>query len=478
MANCSMSAEMSSDEELFRLFLERREDDPFAELVRRHQTMAYRIAFGYCGQMELAEEIVQETFLRIAREFSTACLRGYPSFSAWFAGVTLNVARHVVRTERRTVNRTGKPAYLESRAQQERERQAATQTDGDADLHQALTKALGQLSEELRLPLVLQYMQGLSQAEIGTLTGVSQPMVSKRIQKGISALRTQLAQAGMVISAVSLPDLLSRSEFLNAQPSLPASGIASLARRAAAQTPLSTSQGASALVLRAVVLCCALAAATGAYFAMNSQASLPETSPPVVASSATRLETNSQAAQDRMHTWTFDRPEVANDFKVLLGSWRWLPAEGKRTAAMAADNTLFQLPIAAQQRPFRLRVNFSMQIKPGDNFNFGAYYYKDQERLPHKVWRKVGNVMFTPEFKVDYYFVDHWVFALLQGQPNFVSEYDHPWASGEIVISSSKSLLRCIELRYLMPADIPAELKQPEALIVKHGLTAGKNIGP
>lgn len=478
MVNRSMSAEAGSDEELFRLFLERREDDPFAELVRRHQTMAYRIAFGYCGQPELAEEIVQETFLRIAREPSTACLRGYPSFSAWFAGVTLNIARHVVRTERRTVNRSGKPAYLESKTQLERERQAGAQTDADADLHQALTKALGQLSEELRLPLVLQYMQGLSQAEIGTLTGVSQPMVSKRIQKGISALRAQLAQAGMVISAVSLPDLLGRAEFLNAHPSLPDAGIASLARRAAAQTPFSASQGAAALLLRAVAACCALAAATGTYFAWSSQASVPAISPPIAATSSTKVEPVAQAKQDRVYTWTFDQPTVAGEFEILLGSWRWLPAEGKRAAAMAADNTLFRLPIAPRQRPFRLTTNFSMLIKPGDNFNFGAYYYKGHERVAHKVWRKVGNVMLSPEFRVDYYFVDHWVLALLQGQPNYLSKYDEPWASSEIAVSSSKSLIRYIELRYLEPTDIPAELKQPEALIIKHGLTAGKNTGP
>ena len=56
-----------SDDALYASFCTQQREAAFDELVRRFQHSAYRIAFARCGEPSVADEAVQEAFLRLAQ---------------------------------------------------------------------------------------------------------------------------------------------------------------------------------------------------------------------------------------------------------------------------------------------------------------------------------------------------------------------------------------------------------------------------
>ena len=87
--------------------------------------------------------------------------------------------------------------------------QAETPSRLDDPMRQKLTLALAGLKEDVRVPLVMHFMQGLSQEEVGKLTGVSQSMASRRIASGLEKLRLRLVGSGVAVwSDVAAPSPL------------------------------------------------------------------------------------------------------------------------------------------------------------------------------------------------------------------------------------------------------------------------------
>jgi len=61
----------------------------FEVLVNRHEKMVYAICIRYFGNVELAEEISQETFLKVFQQLHT--FRGEAKFTTWLYRVCINL---------------------------------------------------------------------------------------------------------------------------------------------------------------------------------------------------------------------------------------------------------------------------------------------------------------------------------------------------------------------------------------------------
>ncbi|MEA3405456.1 MAG: sigma-70 family RNA polymerase sigma factor [Pseudomonadota bacterium] len=61
----------------------------FEELVRRHEKMVYAICLRYFGDVQQAEEISQETFIKVFQQINK--FRGDAKFSTWLYRVTINL---------------------------------------------------------------------------------------------------------------------------------------------------------------------------------------------------------------------------------------------------------------------------------------------------------------------------------------------------------------------------------------------------
>lgn len=69
--------------------------EAFSELVLRHQKCLLRLAYRVVGDLELAQDIVQESFMKAYQKL--ASFEGRSAFKSWVYQITLNTAKNKLR---------------------------------------------------------------------------------------------------------------------------------------------------------------------------------------------------------------------------------------------------------------------------------------------------------------------------------------------------------------------------------------------
>ncbi len=155
------------------------------ELVRQHADRVYRLAYRLSGNQHDAEDLTQETFIRVFRS-----LAGYKpgTFEGWLHRITTNLFLDMVRRRAR-LRMEGLP--------EDTDRLPGGGPDpeqvwSDAHLDPDLQAALDALAPEFRAAVVLCDVEGLSYEEIAATLGVKLGTVRSRIHRGRQALRSAL----------------------------------------------------------------------------------------------------------------------------------------------------------------------------------------------------------------------------------------------------------------------------------------------
>jgi RNA polymerase sigma-70 factor (ECF subfamily) len=184
---------MTADEELFREW-QQGGAGALEALVRRHHAPLLAHLYRLVGDHALAEDLAQETFLRLVRD---AHAYRYPRpFAPWFYTIARNLARNHWQSayHRRvavgadlpevgghaSVAPAGAPdpaAWLERLERRE-----------------GLSAALGALTFEQREILSLRYGQGLPVGEVASLLGLPPGTVKSRTFTALRRLRALLAR--------------------------------------------------------------------------------------------------------------------------------------------------------------------------------------------------------------------------------------------------------------------------------------------
>ena len=135
-----------------------------------------RLCYLYLHDRQLAEDAVQETFIRALRGWSS--FRGDCSEKTWLTGIAVRVCCDVRRSFWfRRVDRRAAIDMLQEGSQSASE---------DA---RELTLAVMNLPVRLREAVILHYYQGLSVTETAQALGITQPSVSNRLKRGREKLR-------------------------------------------------------------------------------------------------------------------------------------------------------------------------------------------------------------------------------------------------------------------------------------------------
>ena len=154
----------------------------FAEIVGAHNADMTRVCFVICGDLDLAEEAVQDAWPRAWRKLST--LRDPARLRPWLISVAANEARQLLRRRAR-------------RSIVELDVNAASMTAPDvnrvSDLD--LVNALARLSPDDRTLLAWRYVAGYDATEIARATGRSPSGTRTRLHRLLLRLRLELGDA-------------------------------------------------------------------------------------------------------------------------------------------------------------------------------------------------------------------------------------------------------------------------------------------
>lgn len=182
-----------NDEELMQR-LAYRDLRAFEALYNRYGDLVYSTCLRVVRDAQLAEDILQEVFLRLWRKpESYVAQRG--RFPTWLLSVTRNRSVDEIRS------RVRRQRHENSPQRQERDLPASQDQDPAlsaqlADQQRLIRAALAELPEEQRLAIELAYFGGLTQQEIAVKLGQPLGTVKTRIRLGMQKLRTALtAQA-------------------------------------------------------------------------------------------------------------------------------------------------------------------------------------------------------------------------------------------------------------------------------------------
>lgn len=157
------------------------------ELVRQHADRVYRLAYRLSGNQHDAEDLTQETFIRVFRS-----VQNYQpgTFEGWLHRITTNLFLDMVRRR----GRIRMEALPEDYDRVPADDPNPEQIYHDSRLGPDLQAALDSLPPEFRAAVVLCDIEGLSYEEIGATLGVKLGTVRSRIHRGRQALRDHLAR--------------------------------------------------------------------------------------------------------------------------------------------------------------------------------------------------------------------------------------------------------------------------------------------
>lgn len=164
----------------------------FAEIMRRHRQSVFRIVRASVGDADELLDLVQEAFFAAHQS-----LHRYDAdrpMRAWLAIIALNKCRDWAR--KRTVRRLlafATPINAEAEAVPD-DHVALDDAMGDRQELDRVTRAIATLPANLKEPLVLRTIEGLSQAETSRMLGISEKAVETRLRRARAKLLEKLGR--------------------------------------------------------------------------------------------------------------------------------------------------------------------------------------------------------------------------------------------------------------------------------------------
>ena len=194
-----MSKETDTDDRMLVARAQKGDEDAFAELVRKYSGRAYQIAYGVLGNRQDAEEIAEDTFIKIYHALPD--FRGDAAFTTWMYRIALNLARNKYQWNKaRAAGRhVSIDAPLEGSEEDDDRRleipDATPPPDQMAaynELDKELNAQLEQLPEVYREALVMRNIQEMSYEQIAELLKCKMGTVKSRIARARDELKKRL----------------------------------------------------------------------------------------------------------------------------------------------------------------------------------------------------------------------------------------------------------------------------------------------
>ncbi|MDQ4105867.1 MAG: RNA polymerase sigma factor [Actinomycetota bacterium] len=164
----------------------------FAQLVRGHSGLVYRVALRILGAQD-AQDASQEVWIRAWRSLGN--FRGDSAFSTWLYKVTVNTCLSARRKEQDRAAREvgGDIGYLPLPLNHDEDPETNAL---DEERREELLRALRRVRPEHRAALVLRHMEGLSYAEVASILDVPDGTAKGWVSRGRAALLVALAEEG------------------------------------------------------------------------------------------------------------------------------------------------------------------------------------------------------------------------------------------------------------------------------------------
>jgi RNA polymerase sigma-70 factor (ECF subfamily) len=174
------SLQQQTDEELM-ILIKAFDHDAFSTLVTRHTDRFYALSYRTLFNQSDAEDIVQESFLKLWRNPRLWKDKKHSKFTTWFYRIIVNACYDLNKKKS-----SQEISFVVDDYEQAEENEDL--------LHQQLSAieiALSNLPERQRTALNLCFYEGLSNAEAADVMGIRLKALQSLIMRGKTSLKTQ-----------------------------------------------------------------------------------------------------------------------------------------------------------------------------------------------------------------------------------------------------------------------------------------------
>jgi len=163
----------------------------FEQLIERHQTLVAGTVARMLGSNSDVEDIAQQVFIRVWKSAGRYVARA--KFTTWLLKITRNLVFNEMRRAKRHPHL---PVQMEPEADEIPLKDEATASPDatllQAELQQAIEKAIALLPETQRMALILRRYEELSYEEIADVLNLSVPAVKSLLFRARTELRERL----------------------------------------------------------------------------------------------------------------------------------------------------------------------------------------------------------------------------------------------------------------------------------------------
>ena len=171
----------------------------FNQIVEKYRNRLMSVIFRMIQSSEEAEDIVQETFLRVYQHRNSFDFRH--CFSTWLYTIALNLARNELRKRKRF-------KFFDIFDMQGKEAEIAVEMKLPSNLPQALERAMENLPEKYKTAFLLRDVQELPYEEVAQIMNIPLGTVKSRVNRARAILREKLKPRMEEYNALSKGTLL------------------------------------------------------------------------------------------------------------------------------------------------------------------------------------------------------------------------------------------------------------------------------
>ncbi len=190
------AAHGETSDEMLMVRYQRGDREAFAELLRRYETQIFNFSLRYLRSADLAEDVTQDTFMRIVQR--AAEFKHESRFSTWLYTIARNLCVDQLRKQRHRRHPSLEQSDEHGRALEERlpDSRPDGSTERSAVAHEIRAQvvlAVEDLPEDQREVFLLRHVGDVSFKDIATITGVGENTVKSRMRYALERLQKALS---------------------------------------------------------------------------------------------------------------------------------------------------------------------------------------------------------------------------------------------------------------------------------------------
>ncbi len=162
--------------------------EAFEELVERYKSLVCSVAYSATGDLALSEDIAQETFLSAWRGLRE--IRDPSRFRAWLCGIARNLSNNALRRDSHNV--THQAIQIGEEVEGVAVGSSPLEHVLSREEKEILWRALEEIPQLYREPLILYYREQLSVKRVADLLDISPELVKTRLSRGRGLLKSQV----------------------------------------------------------------------------------------------------------------------------------------------------------------------------------------------------------------------------------------------------------------------------------------------